>query len=303
MARPHLTLEKWLSTDTDLKKEFLDLETSLNPDQIRKIMAPGKKDRYLSTNHSQTRPSDDQDLASRHSQSHSDHINQLFPNLPKFETEKFIIETNNEHFEILKKRFLLFKYNYKNKKNNRVTKQITLDQKTLKELERIREKYTFKSLHNSLEFLIDRQNSQLTEKNKRISTLQKEKNGNNDSKLRKELKLKDEEITRLKTELEHQKNTIHENMSQTAKEYEEYLIQIAVSKTIEVEKIKAFLGDISEEDQQSINETLSPEVINQNEDQFRKDCIEKKQFLIIKNQSNINEALGFDQHVNCSKEE
>lgn len=27
MARPHLTLDKWLSTDTDLKKDFLDQES------------------------------------------------------------------------------------------------------------------------------------------------------------------------------------------------------------------------------------------------------------------------------------
>ena len=27
MARPNLTLDKWLSTDTDLKKNFLDQES------------------------------------------------------------------------------------------------------------------------------------------------------------------------------------------------------------------------------------------------------------------------------------
>lgn len=303
MARPHLTLEKWLSSYTDLKKEFLDMEHSLNPDQIRKTVSPGKKDCYQSTNYQQTRPNSNKDLSSQHSQSQSVHINQLLPNLLKFETEKYIVETNDEHFQILKKKFLLFKYNHKNKENNCVIKQITLDQKTLKELDEIKEKYKFKSLKNCLEFLIDRQNSQLTDKNKIISTLKKEKSKSNDSILRKQLELKDEEISQIKTKLEQQKNTIQENMSRSAKEYEEYLIQIAVSKTLELQKFKVSLGEISEEDQQSIDKTLTPEVISQIENQFRNECEKQKQLLIMKNQSNLNEDLGFDQHVAFYKEE
>ncbi|OAL77298.1 hypothetical protein AY606_11440 [Acinetobacter sp. SFB] len=296
MARPHLTLEKWLSSYTDLKKEFLDLESSEKSGLIRKIVASGKKDHYLSKKDSSTRLSDDQDFTSLNSQNQSDLINKIFPYLPKFENDEFIVEINDAHFEILKKKFPSFKYNHNNKENNCIIKQITLDQKTLKELDRIREKYKFKSLKNCLEFLIDRQNSQLTEKNKIISTLKKEKSKNNDSILRKELKLKDEEIARIKTKLEQQKNTIHENMSKSAKEFEEYLVQIAVSKTIELEKIKAYVGDMSEVDQQSINGALAPEAINEIKDQFRKNCTEQKQLLIMKNQSNLNDALGFDQH-------
>ncbi|OTG89080.1 hypothetical protein [Acinetobacter sp. ANC 3813] len=303
MARPHLTLEKWLSSHTDLKKEFLDLEASEKSGLIRKIVASGKKDHYLSKNDSSTSPNDDQDLAYRNSQSQSDSKNKIFPYLPKFENDEFIVEINDAHFEILKKKFPSFKYNHNNKENNCVIKQITLDQKTLKELDKIKEKYKFKSLKNCLEFLIDRQNTQLTEKNKIISTLKKEKSKNNDSILRKELKLKDEEISQIKTELEQQKNTIQENMSRSAKEYEEYLIQIAVSKTIELEKIKAYVGDMSEVDQQSINGALAPEAINEIKDQFRKNCTEQKQLLIMKNQSNLNDALGFDQHVDFYKEE
>lgn len=296
MARPYLTLEKWLSTETDLKKEFLDLESDLNPDQIRKIVKPGKKDCYSSTNYSSSRQSGDQDITYRNSQSQSNDINKIFPNPLNFEVDKFTVEISDEHFEILKKKFLLFKYNRNIKKSNRVTKQITLDQNTLKELNRIKEKYSFKSLHNCLEFLIDRQNSQLTEKNKIISTLKKEKNINNDSNLIKEIKLKDEEINQLKTDLERQKYTINENMSLSAKEFEQHLIDLAVSKMIELEKIKAFLGEISQEEQQTINETLPPEALSQIETQLRNECAEQKQLLINKNQSNTNKALGFDQH-------
>lgn len=303
MARPHLTLEKWLSSHTDLKKEFLDLEASEKSGLIRKIVASGKKDHYLSKKDSSTRLSDDQDFTSLNSQNQSDPINKIFPYLPKFENDEFIVEINDAHFEILKKKFPSFKYNHNNKENNCVIKQITLDQKTLKELDKIKEKYKFKSLKNCLEFLIDRQNSQLTDKNKIISTLKKEKSKSNDSILRKELELKDEEISQIKTKLEQQKNTIQENMSRSAKEYEEYLIQIAVSKTLELQKIKVSLGEISEEDQQSIDKTLTPEAISQIENQFRNECEKQKQLLRMKNRSNLNDALGFDQHDAFYKEE
>lgn len=41
MTRPYLTLEQWLSTDTERKKKFLDQETKLRPNQIRKITTSG----------------------------------------------------------------------------------------------------------------------------------------------------------------------------------------------------------------------------------------------------------------------
>ena len=92
-------------------------------------------------------------------------------------------------------------------------------------------------------------------------------------------------------------------MSLSAKEFEQHLIDLAVSKMIELEKIKAFLGEISQEEQQTINETLAPEALSQIETQLRNECAEQKQLLINKNQSNTNKALGFDQHDNSYKKE
>lgn len=291
MTRPYLTLEQWLSTDTERKKKFLDQETKLRPNQIRKITTSGSKDRYISINHSQTKSGDEQKPSSLLNQPYSTSIDQLFPNTEKFETEHFSLETSPEHFEILKKRFRSFKYNYTKKEANRISKQITLDQKTLKELERITDKYKLKSLQNCLDFLIDAHNFKLTEKDKIISRLKKEQNSNHDSNLRQELKLKDEKIIELEKELMRQKNTIHENMSKSTKEFEEYLIQRAVNKTLELDKIKAFLGEISEKDQQTINETLEPEALSKIETRFRKECEEQRLLLTMKNQSNTNNTL------------
>lgn len=296
MTRPHLSLEKWLSTETEKKKKFLDQEIKLRPNHIRRETTLGGKDRYVSINHSQTKSGDEEKLSSLLNQSYTTSINQLIPNTEKFETEHFSLETSPEHFEILKKRFRLFKYNYTNKEANRISKQITLDQKTLKELERITDKYKLKSLQNCLNFLIDSQSFKLTEKDKIISRLKKDQNSNHDSNLRQELKLKDEKIIELEKELVRQKNTIHENMSRSAKEFEEYLIQRAVNRTLELDKIKAFLGEISEEDQQTINKTLTPEALSQIETQLRKNYEEQKRVIRMKNQSNINDSLGFDQH-------
>lgn len=296
MTRPHLTLEKWLSTETDLKKEFLEQEILLRPNEINKRVKSGEKEIFYSKNHPQIKGNENSAISLQHNQYNSNDISELFTNPLKFSVDNFICKTNNEHFEILKKRYRIFKYNYTNKKAKRINKQITLDQKTLKELERITEKYKLKSLQNCLDFLIDQHNFKLTEKDKVILKLQKSLIANNDSQLKQELKLKNEEINQLKTELGQQKNTIQENMRLSAKEFEDYLIQTAASKTIKLEKIKAFLGEISEEDQQMINETLAPEELSQIETQFRNVCAEHKQRLIMQKQSNLNKALGFDQH-------
>jgi len=37
MARPHLTLDKWLSTDTDLKKDFLDQESYMKESLLTEL--------------------------------------------------------------------------------------------------------------------------------------------------------------------------------------------------------------------------------------------------------------------------
>lgn len=296
MTRPHLTLEKWLSTETDLKKIFLEQEFLLRPNEINKRVKSDEKEIFYSINHPQIKPNENSAIFPLHNQYNSTDISKLFTNPLKFAVDNLICETNNEHFEILKKRYRIFKYNYTNKKAKRVNKQITLDQKTLNELENLTKKHKLKSLQNCLDFLIDQHNFKLNEKDKVISKLQKSLIANNDSQLKQELKLKDEEINQLKTELGQQKHTTQENMPLSAKEFEDYLIQTAVSKTIELEKIKAFLGEISEEDQQTINETLAPEELSQIETQFRNVCAEHKQRLIMQKQSNLNKALGFDQH-------
>ena len=296
MARPHLTLDKWLSTDTDLKKNFLDQESYMKESLLTRLDKPGQKIVYTSTNHPQPRSNENLISDSLQNLARPSHINEIFTNPLICETTNFIIKTNDEHFSILKKKFLLFKYHSEKKKANRITKQITMDENILKQLEKIKKNCKFKSLDNCLEFLIDAHNFKLSEKDKIISRLKKEQNSNHDSNLKQELKLKDEKITELEKELVHQKNIIHENMSKSAREFEQYLVDLAVSKTIELEKIKASLGEISEEDQQTINETLAPEALSQIETQLKNECAEQKQFLTMKNQPNTNIALGFDQH-------
>ncbi|MEQ1450551.1 hypothetical protein [Acinetobacter lwoffii] len=197
MVRPHLTLDKWLSTDTDLKKNFLDQESYMKESLLTRLDKPGQKIVYTSTNHPQPRSNENLISDSLENLARPSHINEIFTNPLICETTNFIIETNDEHFSILKKKFLLFKYHSEKKKANRITKQITMDENILKQLEKIKKNCKFKSLDNCLEFLIDAHNFKLSEKDKIISRLKKEQNSNHDSNLKQELKLKDEKITEL----------------------------------------------------------------------------------------------------------
>lgn len=186
MARPHLTLDKWISTDTDLKKDFLDQESYMKESLLTKQDKPGQKIFYISTNHPQPRSNENLISDSVQNLTTTSHINEIFINPLICETKNFIIKTNDEHFAILKKKFLLFKYHSEKKKSNRITKQITMDENILKQLEKIKKNCKFKSLDNCLEFLIDAHNFKLSEKDKIISRLKKEQTLNHDSNLKQE---------------------------------------------------------------------------------------------------------------------
>ena len=138
MARPHLTLDKWLSTDTDLKKDFLDQESYMKESLLTELDEPSQKIVYISTNHPQPRSNENLISDSLENLARPSHINEIFTNPLICETTNFIIETNDEHFSILKKKFLLFKYHSEKKKANRITKQITMDENILKQLEKIK---------------------------------------------------------------------------------------------------------------------------------------------------------------------
>ena len=102
MARPHLTLDKWLSTDTDLKKDFLDQESYMKESLLTKLDEPGQKIVYISTNHPQPRSHENLISDSLQNPARTSHTNERFINPLICETTNFIIETNDEHFSILK---------------------------------------------------------------------------------------------------------------------------------------------------------------------------------------------------------
>ena len=89
MARPHLTLDKWISTDTDLKKDFLDQESYMKESLLTKQDKPGQKIVYTSTNHPQPRSNENLISDSVQNQTTTSHINEIFINPLICETKYF----------------------------------------------------------------------------------------------------------------------------------------------------------------------------------------------------------------------
>ena len=94
MARPHLTLDKWLSTDTDLKKDFLDQESYMKESLLTKLDKPGQKIVYISTNHPQPRSHENLISDSLQNLARTSHINEIFTNPLICVTTNFIIKAN-----------------------------------------------------------------------------------------------------------------------------------------------------------------------------------------------------------------
>lgn len=282
MAKPYLTLEKWLSVDTELKKIFFEQEVKNASTKIRKLVNQNGKDHYFCTNDA---------LAISVLEPISSQSNKpMFPIYHHLQssqavlTEDFSVEVDSLYFSTLKNRFRLFKYQHINKKNNRITKQIILDQKILEKLETITEENNLKSLQNCLEHLIDEQNSNLKTKNKEILELKKE------------LKSQNEKNIQLEKALKAQKNLTEyakKNINKSSIEYENYLLKTTLNVKIELEKFKKFFGKTSEADLLALDETLSKEELGKIESQFRKDCSQQKLLIYKLYESNTNSSLGF----------
>lgn len=281
MAKPHLTLKKWLSTDTELKKEFFEVESKKPLPAVQKFIHNNKK-YFFCTKQFFTQPY------------HMPHQNPEDPTSMRalqysqiVDTGSFIVEVDLAYFEILKKKFRSFKHQQLNLKNNRIIKQIAIKQHTLDKLNKLIEKNNLKSLQNGLEYLIDVQNFSLESNNKKLRQAEDELGA---------MKKKNTELKQqLASQKQQEKYEIEKN-NNAAKEFEDYLTKTALRAKQQFEKFKAHLGELSEVDLSDIDNALSDKELKKIEDQFIKDCKHKKQLLYLQHQSFTNDALNFDQH-------
>lgn len=269
MSKPYLTLEKWLSTDTELKKKFLVDELARQDRFIDcEIGIDNKINKITSINSKIPQEQAPEQLLSFH-----------LDDIP-FILHPYI-------FNKLKNRFRSFKYKQLNKKNNRITKQIVLDQNILNKLEKITEEKNLKSLQNCLEYLINEQNFNVKAKDKEIQNLKEEHKSRKNKNISLEQQLtRQKELTKISKE----------NTDKATKEFENHLIKTALDAKLELEKYKTFLGELSETEVKTINDSLSNQELNKIESQFEKDCAHKKQTLYKLHESYTNDALGFNHH-------
>lgn len=287
MSKPYLTLEKWLSTDTELKKEFLDSEKTKDPSRVKIIPLPDGNSFYFYAkikgkfHHSE--------IASSNTPEHGIAINLDATDYTPLTAKvgSLNLEVERGSFDFLKTQFRSYKHQRMNKKNNRITKQIVLDQNILKKLEKITEEKNLKSLQNCLEYLINEQNFNLKAKDKEIQNLKEEHKFRKDRNIDLEQQLKrQKELTKISKE----------NTDKATKEFENYLIKTALDAKFELEKYKTFLGELSETEVETIDDSLSDQELNKIKSQFEKDCTHKKQTLYKLHESYTNDALGFNHH-------
>ncbi|MFP5064742.1 hypothetical protein [Acinetobacter pittii] len=137
MANKVMTIQTWLKKDEVLKKQFL-LERIQS--QVDITLFPNHEEkRYFISDASQFNSSPEQQA-----------VIENFQNL-----EKIVIKISNNTFEQFKKDFRIFKFNLKNEKENRVKKQLFIDQKTMVRFEQIIKDNNLETIQNGLSFLMD----------------------------------------------------------------------------------------------------------------------------------------------------
>lgn len=132
-----MSLQAWLKKDEHLKIQFLTIYCHENK-YIKSHPDPQAGKFYISD------------------------LNPMSPNLSNrgviesiFDTPKVGVFISDPIYEQLKKDFRIFKFNLKNKEENRVKKQLFIDQKTMNRLEKIIKDNKLDTIQNCLNFLMD----------------------------------------------------------------------------------------------------------------------------------------------------
>ncbi|MFV5639863.1 hypothetical protein [Acinetobacter oleivorans] len=154
MANKKMGLQTWIEKDKELKIEFLKYEISLQRLISGHTIDNGAIENFIAdTRYTQT-------------PNFSYNFSYIFDNFPNLGTISIYLSVGT--FEQLKKNFRTFKFQKMNTSQNRIKKQIYLDQKVLTRLERIMIDNNLTSLQNSINFVLDENNFQLKKKNEQI---------------------------------------------------------------------------------------------------------------------------------------
>lgn len=247
MANKFMSLQIWLKKDEGLKKQFL----------IKKIESHEDINFYVNEEKQICAISEVSNFnAQPEQQAVIENIQHL---------SKVVIGISNITFEQLKKDFRIFKFNIKNKKENRVKKQLFIDQKTMTRFEQIIKDNNLETIQNGLSFLMDdlsfkikelkelnRQNSiKMQFQNEQINFLQQ----------RQDLQRKQNRtlIIQHNKEIEKLSDSLPKYVTQNFKKQllqnlEKVLDEDAYTKVIESETVSSLLDKLSEEIKIQVNE-------------------------------------------------
>ncbi|MFV7441517.1 hypothetical protein ACNPMZ_05265 [Acinetobacter pittii] len=162
MANKKMDLQTWIEKDKELKIEFLKYEISLQRLISRHTIDNGAIENFIAEKQYAQTPN------------YSYNFSYTFDNFPNLGTIPIYLSVWT--FEQLKKNFRTFKFQLTNTRQNRVKKQIYLDQKVLTRLERIMTDNNLSSLQNSINFVLDENNFQLKKKNEQIKQFSEQQN-------------------------------------------------------------------------------------------------------------------------------
>ncbi|WP_436860978.1 hypothetical protein [Acinetobacter haemolyticus] len=138
MANKVMSLQAWLNKEEGLKKQFLEQELALG--NLIKKYEPNERNLNLLISDT------------LHLKSHFDHQ----ASIKNFLAWNYVlVGLSDEVFNKLKIKFRIFKFTLKNKNENRVKKQLFIDQKTMSRLEQIIKNKELNTIQNGLNFLMD----------------------------------------------------------------------------------------------------------------------------------------------------
>ncbi|MGG2096205.1 hypothetical protein ABFY41_01140 [Acinetobacter haemolyticus] len=138
MANKVMSLQAWLNKEEGLKKQFLEQELVLGS-LIRKFEQIEGNPKCLISDAPHGNPCIDHQAR-----------------IKNFLNWDYVpISLTNDVFDKLKTKFRIFKFTLKNKNENRVKKQLFIDQRTMSRLEQIIKDNKLNTIQNGLNFLMD----------------------------------------------------------------------------------------------------------------------------------------------------
>lgn len=180
-------------------------------------------------------------------------------------------------FEILKQKFRTFKFQKKNKIEDRVKLQIHLKKNILSQLDQISSTHKFKDTEECLVLLINKYYSIQQEENKKVQ------------KLKAELLTKNEELSRLEQLVSSQRRIIlHEKNTkmQSRDDMVDYLIQVAIKANCKLAEYESFINNHPNFNTEVVP-LLSQEEAQKIKSKFEKDLELKRHEIYVLNSNQV----------------